>query len=138
MFEINNGMFETIVVPDAFAETILCNLRESLIAVVLNNTVNERMTTRKELEALIKISEDFCVVDELYFKMKGTTNTTKFYFSKKNKSDEMIQLFITLAKTNVWYENPINEMGKVGFSWHDCRTDKEYSLYFITKTEEEK
>ena len=137
MFEINNSIFETIVVPDAFAETIISNLREAIVAVVLNNTVNARMTSRKGLENLMELAKVFCTADELYFKMKGVTNTTKFYFSKKNKADEMIQLFTTITRTNVWYENPINELGKIGFSWHDCRTDKAYELYYLVKTEEE-
>ena len=138
MLEISNNMFETIVVPDAFAETIISNLREAIVAVVLNNTINIRMTSRKGLENLIELAKAFCATDELYFKMKGVTNTTKFYFSKKNKADEMIQLFTTITRTNVWYENPINELGKIGFSWHDVGSGKEYSLYFIIQTEEEK
>lgn len=135
MFEVNNNFFTSIVTPGAFSGVIEYSIREALIAIVINNTANTRVLTQNEFESLMKISKGFCEAEKVYFKTKGTTNTTKYNFVDKNTADELVQLFITLTKTNVWYERVIDETNKVGFSWHDYRTGREYSLYYITEEE---
>ena len=137
MLEVNSNMFETIVVPDAFAETIASNLKETIIAVVLNNTANARILTQKELEVLMELAENFSCAEELCFKVKGVTNVAKYNFSSKNKTEMIIKLFIDLTRIGVWCEHLINENNKIGFSWHNCETGLNYELYYLVKTEEE-